>query len=109
MSKLKFILIVMCLSMIGVTIATSLKQSLFDVLPRMLHDPWTVATFVDFYFNIIIITSWVAYKEGSVLKTFAWFIAFVLLGSIATSFYVLLQIWKLEPGDTLNQLWGKNA
>jgi len=107
MAKLKFLLLTICLVMIVVTVRTSLQQNLFNVLPRMIHDPWTVATFVDFYFNIIIISCWVAYKENSMLRTLAWLVAFILLGSIATSFYVLLQIWKLNSNESLDHLWGR--
>jgi hypothetical protein len=93
--------------MAGVTIKTSLQSNLLQVLPRMLHDPWTVATFVDFYFNILILWSWVLYKENSFVRSFFWLVAFIGLGSIATSGYVFLQLSRLKPGDTLNQLWAK--
>ena len=104
MGKLKLLCIGICLSMIVVTIQTSLKQNIMDVLPRMLHDPWTVATFIDFYFNILLISAWMLYKENHWARAFMWFVGFVLLGSIATSFYLLVQIWKMKPADSIEKL-----
>jgi len=97
---LKFLCLFIGASMIAVTVVTSLKQNMMDVLPRMIHDPWTLATFIDFYFNILIISAWMAYKENHAGRAFLWFAGFVLLGSIATSFYVLMQLLKLKPGQS---------
>ena len=104
-SLLKISLSAMCLCMIYVTVATSLKQNLMGVLPRMIHDPWTLATFIDFYFNMLLLSGRMAYKEGSAGRALAWFVSFIALGSIATSFYVLVQVWKLRPGDRIEKLW----
>jgi hypothetical protein len=91
--------------MLGVTIFTSLKVSLLDVLPRLIQDPWTAATLVDFYFNILILWSVVVYKENSMLRSLGWLVAFIALGSIATSAYVFIQLCQLKPGDSLTKLF----
>src|SRR5262245_46344741 len=90
--------------MTAVTIYASLQQNLMTVLPRMIHDPWTAATFIDFYNNILLISAWMAYKENHAGKTIAWFVAFVLGGSITTSLYVFLQLNKLRPEDSLDRV-----
>lgn len=93
-----------CIVMTGVTIYTSMQSNLFHVLPGMIRDPWTMATFIDFYFNIVIIFSWVAYREKHLWHALGWLFAFVALGSIATSFYIWRQLGKLQPGDSLANL-----
>jgi len=102
--RLKVLCIVIFAAMLAVTIVTSMRQNLMDVLPRMIHDPWTVATFVDFYFNILLISAWMAYKENHAGRALGWFVSFVLLGSMATSIYVLVQIWKLKPGQSAEKI-----
>jgi hypothetical protein len=91
--------IAMSIFMIGLVIQTSLKSNFFEVLPALNAQPWFTTTIVDFYFNITIISAWVIYKEANIIKSFLWITGFVLLGSIATAFYVFLQLAKLKPGD----------
>ena len=96
-TALKCLFGLMSLAMIAVTVKTSLQVNLLDVLPGMVHDPWTRATFIDFYFNILIIWSWVVYKENHMARSLLWLAAFIALGSIATSFYVFLQLHRWDP------------
>jgi len=103
-AALKFLFGLMCAIMIAVTIKTSLQVNLLHVLPAMVHDPWTRATFIDFYFNILIIWGWVVYRENNLLRSLAWLALFVALGSIATSFYVVLQLSRWESGQPLDSV-----
>lgn len=98
-SVLKFFFATLSILMILVTIKTSLQVNLFHVLPGMLRDPWTVATFIDFYFNILIFFTWVVYKESSVWRSLVWLALFLGLGSIATAGYVFLQLSKLKSDE----------
>ncbi len=105
---LKIFFATISLTMIYVTLRTCLQVNLFHVLPAMVRDPWTMATFIDFYFNILIFTSWVIYKERRLPIAGLWFLAFIALGSIATSAYVLTQLFKLKSGDSLDKILAKN-
>lgn len=96
---LKIVFGFISLCMIAVTIITSLQSNLFAVWPVIAKEPWVIATLQDFYFNILIIFTWVAYKERKMIPCALWFLAFVFLGSIATAFYVFLQLCKLKPGE----------
>ncbi len=104
-SLLKILCGFICVSMTCVTVVTSLKSNLFVVLPIMIHDPWTLATLIDFYFNILIIWAWVVYRERRFAVSVAWLLAFIALGSIATSGYVLLQLFALKPVEGLDSLF----
>ncbi len=91
-------------AMIAITVHTSIQSNLFEVWNELGAQPWMRATLWDFYFNITIISAWVVYKEKKVIPSVFWIIAFILLGSIATAFYVFLQFMKLKPGDSITQV-----
>jgi hypothetical protein len=57
---------------------------------------WTTATFMDAYFGFLTFYVWVFYKETRWLARAAWFIAIMLLGNMAMSAYVLLQLLRLK-------------
>lgn len=92
------------LAMLALTIHTSIQSNLFEVWSELGAQPWMRATLWDFYFNITIISAWMVYKERHWGKSICWIIAFVLLGSIATAFYVFIQFMKLQPGDSITQV-----
>ena len=95
----------MSVGMIILVIFTSLKSNMFQLPECVLKEPWFWTTLVDFYFNITIISAWTVYKENNAMKSSLWIIAFVLLGSIATSFYVLLQFLRLKEGEGLEAVF----
>lgn len=87
-----------------VVISTSLESSLFKEWDFLGSIPWMRATLWDFYANIFIITLWMFYKEKSIFLQILWVILFVCLGSIATCTYVLIQLFKLKPGEGVKEL-----
>ena len=99
MSKLKFLFLGISLFMVYLAIRTSMQSDMFHLPAVVLNEPWFKATLVDFYFNITIISSWVIYKENNLFKSIAWIISFIVLGSIATAFYVFLQLNRLKKGQ----------
>lgn len=98
-SALKWFFAALSAAMLLVTLKTSLQSNLFEVLPGMVRDPWTLATFIDFYFNVLLIFTWVAYKENNLWRSALWFCAFLALGSIATCAYAFWQLHRLKPGE----------
>ncbi len=61
--------------------------------------PWAVATLFDAYFGFVTFYVWVAYKERGWARKVIWFVLVMGLGNIAMSAYVLLQLFKLRPGQ----------
>ena len=57
---------------------------------------WTIATFIDAYCGFLTFYVWVFYKERRWTRRLVWFIALMLLGNMAMSAYVLLQLWRLK-------------
>ena len=101
---LKVLLGSICVVMIAVAVYTSLQSDLFSEFGRLIREPWMAATLADFYFNILIFSLWVIYKENRMWPSVIWVLAFVCLGSIATAFYVLLQLVRLKPGEPVSSL-----
>jgi hypothetical protein len=66
---------------------------------------WTIATLMDAYFGFLTFFVWVFYKESRWAHRVIWFIAIMLLGNMAMSAYVLIQLNKLKsdqaPSDIL--------
>jgi hypothetical protein len=63
---------------------------------------WNIAAFMDAYFGFVTFYVWVFYKETRSLQRIAWFAAIMLLGNIAVSAYVLLQLMRLAPAEEAN-------
>ena len=61
--------------------------------------PWAVATLFDAYFGFVTFYVWVAYKERGWGRKVMWFVLIMVLGNIAMSAYVLVQLFKLRPGQ----------
>ena len=104
MSKLKYLFLGMSLFMIYLVIVTSMQSDLLHLPAVLVSAPWFKTTLVDFYFNITIISAWVIYKENNWIKSILWIVLFVLLGSIATAFYVFLQLNGLREGKTIEDI-----
>lgn len=103
-TTLKILFAAMSMIMFYLAIATSFKSNLFEVGPMLMKEPWFTTTLIDFYFNIAIISVWVLYKEESRIRALAWIVSFVVLGSITTSLYVLIQFLKLKDNDPLSRV-----
>jgi len=84
-------------TMIFVTVRSSLQVGLLDALPGLLQNPWAVATLYDAYFGFLTFYVWLAYKERGAGRRLLWFVLVMGLGNIATSLYILIQLFRLEP------------
>lgn len=98
-TTLKLIFLAVSAAMIALTVHTCLQQNLFAEWNRLGAEPWMRATLVDFYFNILILSTWTLWREKNKAVGVLWVVAYVILGSIATAFYVFLQLSRLKPGD----------
>ena len=85
--------------MVVMTIRTGLTVSLSAAWPSYTSNPWAMATLYDAYFGFVTFYAWVFYKERSVWARVLWFLLIMGLGNIAMSFYVLIQHFRLRPGQ----------
>ncbi len=104
MMRLKILFAGIFIFMLVLTIRTSLQSNLFSVLPGMLNHPWTVATLWDAYFGFLTFYIWVAYKEDRLFSRILWFFLIMVLGNIAMSFYVLVELFRLPPHSSFESL-----
>jgi hypothetical protein len=65
---------------------------------------WTIATLIDAYYGFITFYVWVLWKEPRAIQRVLWLIAILLLGNIAMSAYVLRQLTRLRPADSMSTL-----
>ena len=65
---------------------------------------WTLATLADAYCGFLTFYAWVHYKEDGYVARLGWFAGIMLLGNIAMSIYVLLQLARLRNGEPLRHL-----
>ena len=65
---------------------------------------WTIATLIDAYYGFITFYVWVLWKETRALPRALWFVAIILLGNIAMSAYLLRQLARLAPEDSMGTL-----
>ncbi|MGZ3943877.1 MAG: DUF1475 family protein [Mucilaginibacter sp.] len=106
-TALKVIFSVLLVWMSYVVISTSLQSNLFKEWDALGGIPWMRATLWDFYANVTVIFVWVCFKEKSIALKILWLILLVCLGSIASCAYVLIQLFRLKPGEGLKELFSK--
>ena len=85
--------------MIALTVRTSLQISIWEAWDSFAANPWAVATLYDAYFGFITFWIWVAYKEKTMIARVSWLVLILGLGNIATSLYVLIQLFRLRPEE----------
>ncbi len=57
---------------------------------------WTIATLIDAYYGFVTFYAWVAWKERRWIPRIGWFVGIMLLGNMAMSAYVLIQLARLH-------------
>jgi hypothetical protein len=93
-------------SMIAVTAWASLRQPVWEWggLTQAPDNGWTIATLFDAYFGFITFYVWLAYKERRFGPRIGWLVAILLLGNMAMSAYVLLQLRRLPRNEPMSTL-----
>jgi predicted permease len=77
---------------------------MWDTPRAVATHPWFIATMFDAYFGFLTFFCWVAYKETSNLARVVWLVAILLLGNIAMSVYMLLQLFRLPANAGVESL-----
>ncbi len=91
-------------AMVAVTAFASLDRGVFEAVGQLWPDPWFRATLADAYFGFLTVYVWIAYKERSFAARALWFLLLICLGNIAIAFYLLIQLFRLKPGDPFEKL-----
>ena len=91
--------------MLVMTTLTSIKMPIWDAFATFGDNPWAVATLWDAYFGFLTFYVWLAWKESKNWIRLLWFILIMALGNIAMSLYVLIQLFRLKPGQSPSTLF----
>lgn len=91
-------------AMLAVTAAASLDRGVFEAAGELWSDPWFRATLADAYFGFLTVYLWIAYKETGWGARLLWLVLLLALGNIAIAAYLLIQLFRLRPGDPLERL-----
>ena len=87
-------------AMLSLTITATIDQNIFEAVGNIWPNWWFKATLADAYFGFLTFFVWVAYKEVHLWRKLLWFAAIMLLGNLAISAYMLLELYKVQVGDT---------
>jgi predicted permease len=90
--------------MLLITITAAIDQNIFEAAGSMWPNWWFKATLADAYFGFLTFFVWVAYKEIHLWRKLAWFTSLMLLGNFAISAYMLIELNKLQVGDTFETM-----
>jgi hypothetical protein len=103
-TTLKLLFGLILLGMLGITTAASLQQGIVPAARNLWPDLWFRATLLDAYFGFLTFYVWVFYKEPRPGARALWFVLIMCLGNIAMAVYVLIQLFRLPPGEPLATL-----
>jgi hypothetical protein len=92
------------IGMLAVIITASKDQNIFEAVGNMWPNWWFKATLADAYFGFLTFSVWVTYKELHLWRKLIWFASIMLLGNLGISAYMLLELYKLQIGDTVETL-----
>ncbi len=103
---LQILFVFILVSLTAGTVWVSTRQSVLDWggLTTPPDNLWTIATLVDAYYGFLTFYVWVLWKETRTVPRILWFVAIMALGNIAMSAYVLRQLARLRPDDSMGVL-----
>ena len=83
--------------MVTVTVWASLEESVAAGFFHVVQFRWGWATLADAYCGFLTFYAWVLTREKNFVSRAAWFAAIMILGNLAMSAYVLLQLRGDRP------------
>lgn len=92
------------LAMLSITITAAIDENIFAAVGKIWPDWWFKVTLADAYLGFLTFFVWLAYKEIHLWRRVLWFALIMLLGNLAISSYMLLELHKLKVGDTFATL-----
>lgn len=103
---LRGLFVVVIASMLAVTGWAGLHQPLGEFArSATFRDPWVIATLFDAYWAFITFYVWVAWKEQSFPARALWFVSIILLGNMAMSAYMLVELFAVPAAGPLSEVF----
>jgi hypothetical protein len=91
-------------TIVAATTWASLQESLLVALPKILEEPWWIATMVDTYLAFFCFYVWIFYRERGALSRMLWFLGVVFFGNIAMALYALIALFQVPASGDLSQV-----
>jgi hypothetical protein len=104
LSILKGLFALIFIGMLSVIITATIDQNIFEAVGNMWPNWWFKATLADAYLGFLTFSVWVTYKELRLWRKLIWFASIMLLGNLAISAYILLELFKLQEQDNFETL-----
>ena len=104
LNSLRVVFALIFVGMLSLVITASIDQNMFEAVGSMWPNWWFKTTLADAYFGFLTFFIWVAYKELRLWRKLVWFASIMLLGNLAISAYILLELFKLQAGDNFETL-----
>ena len=101
---LRIVFAVIFVIMSVVVVRTGFAMSLNEAWPSYAANPWAMATLWDVYCGFAIFYCWVLYKEPNWGPRLLWLVLIAGTGNIATSAYVLIELYRLRNDQPLESL-----
>lgn len=101
---LKILFSAILIGILSATIWASRHYSVWQAFADLWRDPWGRATLFDAYFAFLTFYVWVFYKERRWAGRAIWFLLVMGFGNIAISLYMLIQLFRLQPGQGVEDL-----
>ncbi len=101
---LRILFSIVLASMLWVTTWASTQCALWNTPRAVATHPWFIATMFDTYWGFITFYCWLAYKERSWIAKVLWLVAVLLLGNIAMSIYILIQLFRVPATARLEDV-----
>ena len=102
--KLKFVFSAIIVIMVGVTLWSSLEKNVLEGFHEVAASRWGWATLADAYCGFLTVYCWVFYKRPAALSRLGWLVAILAFGNIAMAIFVLLELYRLKPGEGVEVL-----
>ena len=98
---LRLLFALIFVAMLSLTITATIDRDIFEAVGEIWPNWWFKVTLADAYFGFLTCFVWVAYKELRLWRKLVWFAAIMLLGNLAISAYILLELYRLRAEDTI--------
>jgi hypothetical protein len=103
---LRILFMVIIASMLAITTWAGGQQSLSAFAhSATFRDPWVIATLFDAYWAFVTFYVWMAWKEQTLGARLLWFPPVMLLGNLAMSVYMLVQLFAVPPEGPLGDVF----
>jgi len=65
--------------------------------------PWGIVTLIDVYVGFILVSLWILWREGALIRALPWIILIMILGNIISCIYVLLALYRSTYENNMNR------